>query len=48
MKAWQWHAEVHTHTEENVDVVEELTLSQEHRPQTHHVARQISNETDLS
>jgi len=34
LKAWQWQAEVHTHTEENVAAVEDLTLSQKGRPHT--------------
>ena len=35
-------------TEENATAVEELVLSQEDQPQTHHSTRQISRETGIS
>ena len=37
------------HTDENVDTVESLLLSQEDKPQSHRIAREISREAgDLS
>jgi len=35
-------------TEENVSAVEELVLSQEDQPQSHHSTRQIARETGLA
>ena len=37
-----------TRTEENIDAVQDLVLSQEDRPQTHRSTRQISRETGIS
>jgi len=38
----------HVRTEENVTAVDELVLSQEDQPQTHHFTSKISRETSLT